>query len=108
MMKIFNHDLEKMRTAFVTLSRLRESPDLDESWQKGVMNHLRTLERQGFQNGSEERFQRIAWRLIPAACLMIFILGFILIKVDFFPEYEMARQFIEDPTGYVVTKILGV
>ena len=107
-MIISNRDLEKMRTAFVALSRLRKSPDLDESWEKGVMSHLRTLGRQGFQNGSEEQFQRLAWRLIPVACLMIFILGFILAQVDFFPEYEMARQFIENPTGYVVTKILGV
>lgn len=107
MMKISNQDLEKIRQSFITLSGAEKSPDLDMAWQEGVMNHLRILETRSFQNGSEEQFHRIAWRLIPAACLMIFILGYVLMKIDCFPEYEMARQFIEDPTGYMVTKIFG-
>ena len=107
-MKISRRDLEKMKKIFVALSRARKPPDLDDAWQERVMNHVRILEIPGMETGFEEQFRRIAWHLIPAACLMILLLGVALTTVDFFPEYEMARQFIEEPTRYLVTKILGV
>ncbi len=107
-MKLSRRDLEKMKKIFVILSQARKPPNLDDAWQERVMNHVCTLETPGMEKGFEEQFRRIAWHLVPASCLMILLLGLVLTTVDFFPEYEMARQFIEEPTGYLVTKILGV
>ncbi len=107
-MKISRRDLEKMKIIFSLLSRARKPPNLDHAWQEKVMNHVRVLETPAMEKGFEEQFRRIAWHLIPSACLVILLLALALTTVDFFPEYEMARQFIEEPTGYLVTKILGV
>lgn len=107
-MKITEEDLKRIRKVLSDSYGSGEAAPLGAAWRAGVMDHIRTLPSREIPEAFGEQFYRIAWRLVPAVCILILITGFILFNSEFFPEYEMAKQFIEDPTAYTVARILGV
>ncbi|NIO03759.1 MAG: hypothetical protein GTN74_03850 [Proteobacteria bacterium] len=53
-------------------------------------------------------FEQSVWRLAPVTCLLILVLAALLIKLDFFPDYQMVRLFIDDPVEITFAEEFGL
>jgi hypothetical protein len=107
-MKITEEDLKRIRKILSDAYGSGPAAPLGGAWRAGVMDHIRRLPSREIPAAFGEQFYRIVWRLVPAACILILILGITLFTTEFFPEYELAKQFIEHPTAYTVARLLGV
>jgi hypothetical protein len=96
----------KLRKALASAYREKENAEVGDLWQVKVMEHIRNLDSFCAQPGYLDLFQRLVWQLVPVACVLVFILGIVLSRVNFIPDYEMAKMFIEDPANYSLLALL--
>jgi hypothetical protein len=106
-MKTIKHeDHVKLRKALASAYREKESAEVGDLWQVRVMEHIRNPDAFYPQPSYLDLFQRLVWQLVPVACILVLILGIVLSQVNFTPDYEMAKMFIEDPANYSLLALL--
>ena len=106
MNSIKHEDHVKLKKALASAYREKENAKVGDLWQVRVMEHIRNLEPFYTRLGYLDLFQRLVWQLAPVACVLVFILGLILSQVNFMPDFEMAKMFIEDPADYSLLALL--
>jgi hypothetical protein len=103
MKSIKRKDVARIMAAFVPAYYAREKAEVSDMWWKaGVMEHIRNLTPLYFEAGSLELFQRFLWRLAPVACVLAVVLTVTIVKMDFFPDYELAKIFVSDPKDFML------
>jgi hypothetical protein len=106
-MKSLTHeDRVKLRKALASAYRKKENAEVGDLWQVKVMEHIRNLDPFHTQPSYLDLFQRLVWQLAPVACVLVFILGMVLSRVDFMTDYVIAKIFIEDPANYSLFALL--
>ncbi len=73
-----------------------------------VMSHIRSLGPITSRKRYFMLFEQSVWRLAPVTCLLILVLAALLIKLDFFPDYQMVRLFIDDPVEITFAEEFGL
>ena len=96
-MRFNKKDYTKLENALIKAYREKEKPQVSEQWEMNVMQHIRSLGALPFKTSPFELFEQFGWRFAPAACIVIALLTFWMIKLDFVPEDEMAKFSIEHP-----------
>jgi hypothetical protein len=107
-MNLSNNAFDKIVTVLSRSYRAREPMDIGESWQDEVMHHIRKLEPLHTGKAVIAFSDYFMWRFVPAACILIVIMTFVLSKGAFNPEYEMTKFFFSDPIQYTATQLWGV
>ena len=107
-MKLLKRDQERLKSLLVRAYHEREKPDVDDLWQRRVMSHIRSLGPPGSGRGYMALFEQSVWRLAPMTGLLVLILIALLLSLDFMPDYEMAKIFIDDPVEFTVVQWFGV
>ena len=95
-----NEDLGRAHRALAAAYNEKERAGVGEFWQARVMGHIRGLGPFYPQIGFFELFQRLVWRLAPAACVLVFLLAVLASQYDFIPGYEIAKMLTEDPADF--------
>jgi hypothetical protein len=90
-------DYIKLENTLIKAYREKEKPKASEQWEMNVMQHIRSLGALPFKTSPLELFEQFAWRFAPAACIMIALLTFWMVKLDFIPEDEMAKFSMKHP-----------
>jgi hypothetical protein len=103
MKSIKRKDIARIMAAFVPAYYAREKTEVSDMWWKaGVMGHIRNLTPSYYGAGSLELFQQFLWRLAPVACVLAVALTVTIVKMDFFPDYELAKIFVSDPKDFML------
>ena len=96
-MRFDKKDYIKLENTLIKAYREKEKPQVSEQWEMSVMQRIRSLGALPFKTSPFELFEQFGWRFAPAACVVIALLTFWIVKLDFVPEDEMARLSIEQP-----------
>ena len=107
-MKTLNKDCWKLKELFIRAYHEKEKPEVDELWQMRVMSHIRSLGAVSSRRRYFMLFEQSVWRLAPVTCLLILVLAAFLIKLDFIPDYELVKLFIDDPVEFIFMQWFGV
>ena len=92
--------LNRLWKVFAVSYREREKPEWEGNWQEAVMNRVRSLRSPYGRNGYLELLERIVWRYVPAACILILILATVLFRFDVLSDYSLVQLFVEDALNY--------
>jgi len=96
-MKFHEKDYTNLESALIKAYREKEKPQVSEQWEMNLMRHIRSLGVLPFKTSTFELFEQFGWRLAPAACVVIALLTFWMVKFDVTPEDEMTKFSIEHP-----------
>lgn len=99
---------EALQGALRRAYRERERVEIGEEWRSGLMERIR---RSGVPEARQDFFlvfEHFLWRLTPAICLLIILLGVVLFKVGFFSDQEVFRQFLGDPMEKTMAQLFGL
>ena len=106
-MKTNKIDFKKLKEILTTAYYKKESAEVSDLWQMGVMLDIRSLDPLYTKTDYLVPLESLLWRFVPAACVLILILGAWIIQLDFVPEYEMAQTFIDNPVkSYLIQSFL--
>jgi len=106
--KSLKKDSAKLKELLIRAYHEREKPEGDELWQMRVMSHIRSLGPMSSREKYFMLFEQSVWRLAPVTCLLILVLAAFLFRLDFIPDYEMAKLFIDDPLEFIFVEWFGV
>jgi hypothetical protein len=90
-------DYIKLENALIKVYREKEKPKVSEQWEMSVMQHIRSLGVLPFKTSPFELFEQLGWRFAPVVCVLIALLTFWMVKLDFVPEVELTKFSIEHP-----------
>ena len=107
-MNFSNNAFDKIVKVLSGVYHAKEPIDIDESWQFEVMTHIRRLGPLHTDRAVIAFSDYFMWRFVPAVCVLIAIVTFVLSQGIVTPEYEMTRFFFDDPIQYTVTQLWGV
>ena len=107
-MKSHKNGHTKLKELLMRAYHEKEKPEIDELWQMRIMNHIRSLGPISARKKYFMLFEQSVWRLAPITCLLILVLAAFLIKLDFIPDYEMAKLFIDDSVEFIFVQWFGV
>ena len=107
-MRFNKKDYTQMESALIKAYREKEKPQVSEQWGMNVMQHIHSLGALPFKISPFELFEQFGWRFAPAVCVVIALLTFWIVKLDFVPEDEMARLSIEQPIEASYVEMLGL
>jgi hypothetical protein len=93
---IQDKDFISIKKVLTRAYREKEKITIDTLWVKKVMAHIQDLSPY-VQSDVYDVFYRITWRLVPVACVLIFLLGIAITQVDGMSDYELTKIFLEDP-----------
>jgi len=96
-MRFDKKNYAQLENALIKAYREKEKPQVSEQWEMSVMQHIRSLGALHFKTSPFELFEQFGWRFAPAACVVIVLLTFLMVKLDFAPEDEMAKFSIDHP-----------
>jgi hypothetical protein len=96
-MRFNKKDYTQLENALIKAYREKEKPQVSEQWAMNVMQHIRNLGALPFKTSPFKLFEQFGWRFAPAVCVLIVLLTFWMVKLDFAPEDEMAIFSIEHP-----------
>ncbi len=103
MKSIKRRDIARIMGALVPAYYGREKAEIgDMWWQTRVMAYIRNLSPFYSEVGYFELFQQFLWRLAPVACILAVALIITIVKMDFFPDYELAKIFVSDPKDFML------
>jgi hypothetical protein len=106
MESIQHRDHAKLRKAFAAAYRKKENAAGGDLWRIKVMAQIRTLGPFYPRPDYLDLFQGLIWRLVPAACVLLLLLGLVLSRFDFMTDYVAAKMFTEDPANYSLLALL--
>ena len=107
-MKSLKKDTTRLKELLMRAYHEKEGPEVDELWQMRVMAHIRSLGPITPRKRYIMLFEQSVWRLAPVTCLLILVLAALLIKLDFIPDYEMLKLFIDDPVEFAFIQSFGL
>ena len=107
-MRFNKKDYTQLENALRKAYRGKEKPQVSEQWEMSVMQHIRSLGALPFKASPRELFEQFGWRFAPAVCVVIALLTFWIVKLDFVPEDEMVRLSIEQPIEASYVEMLGL
>ena len=107
-MRFHKKDYTQLENALIKAYREKEKPKVSEQWEMSVMRHICSLGVLPFKTSPLELFGQFAWRFAPAVCVVIALLTFWMVKLDFVPEDEMAKFSIEHPVEASYLEMLGL
>jgi hypothetical protein len=107
-MRFNKKDYTQLENALIKAYREKEKPKVNEQWEMSVMQHIRSLGALPFKTSPLELFEQFAWRFAPAVCVVIALLTFWMVKLDFVPEDEIARLSLEQPIEASYVEIPGL
>lgn len=107
-MKSTKRNHTKLKKVLIRAYYEKEKPEVDELWQMRVMSHIRSLGPLSSRTSYFMLFEQSVWRLAPVACALILVLAAVIIKLDFIPDYEMVKMFIDDPVEFTFVEWLEV
>ena len=96
-MRFNKNDYIKLESALIKAYREKEKPETSGRWEARLMQHIRRLGELPFKTSPLELFEQWGWRLAPAVCVLIAVLTFWMVKLDFVPDDEMTKFSIEHP-----------
>lgn len=103
MESINKKDLARVLKALSSAYFRREKAEVADTWlEAGVMGHIRSLDPFYLRTSYFEFFQQFLWRLSPVACVLAVTLAVLILRMDFFSDYELAKIFISDPKDFIV------
>jgi hypothetical protein len=106
--KSLKKDYTKLKELLMRAYHEKEKPEVGDLWQISVMSHIRSLGPVSSTRSYFMFFEQSVWRLAPVTFLLILVLAVFLIKLDFIPDYEMAKLFIDDPLEFIFVEWFGV
>ncbi len=101
-------DFEKTLKALTAAYHAKQPIEFGEAWQAGVMDHIKKLRPLKTDTSIVVFSNKFMWRFVPATCILILTMSFVLMIGVFEPEYELTKIFLNDPVGYTVTQLWGV
>jgi hypothetical protein len=107
-MKSLTKDYAKLKGLLMRAYHEKKRPEVDELWQMRVMSHIRRLGPFTSRKRDLTLFEQSIWRLVPVTCLLILVLAALLIKLDFTPDYEMLKLYIDDPVEFTFIQSFGL
>ncbi len=107
-MQFLNKDDTKLKELLMRAYHEREKPEGDELWQMRVMSHIRSLGPMSSRKTYFMLLEQSVWRLAPVTCVLILVLAAFFIKLDFIPDYEMVKLFIDDPVEFTFVQWFGL
>lgn len=107
-MKCDTNAYSKLENVLKLAFREKGETKPSEQWQQNVMSHIQNLGPFHGHTNYFELFEKFVWRFAPIACVLIFMLTFCIMNLDFIPEYEIARLFEENPIEFSYIEIFGV
>jgi hypothetical protein len=96
-------DRLKNRMSAAYHSRSDDAKPTDPLWQQNVMRSVRRIGPHGRDNRDRVRSGQLAWRLVPAALVLMIIMAVMIIRVDDSIEYQMASLAVSDPVQSYMT-----
>jgi hypothetical protein len=105
--KSLRNDHTKLKKLLMRAYREKEKPKGDELWQMRVMSHIRSLGPVSSRRRYFMLFEQSVWRLAPVTCLLILVLAVFLTKLDFIPDYELVKLFMDDPVEFTFVQWFG-
>jgi hypothetical protein len=93
-------DRDRIRKALTAVYYEKEKGEVGEHWPSRVMGQIEALGPLNLTETYFELFERLLWRLAPAACVLVFLLSIALFSMDFVPGYEIAGWLTEDPAEF--------
>lgn len=107
-MRFNKRNYTQLENALIRAYREKQKPRVSEQWEMNVMQHIRSLGALPFKTTSPfEFFEQFGWRFAPVACVVIALLTFWMVKLDFVTEDEMAKFSIEHPIEASYVEMLG-
>jgi hypothetical protein len=100
MKSIHKEHHSRLKKVLAAAYREKEKTEVGELWQVGVMGHIGSLGLLYPRTSYLELFGRLVWRLAPAACVLILLMGVAVTQLDLIPEYEIVNMFMEDPADF--------
>jgi hypothetical protein len=105
--KSLKKDYTKLKELLMRAYHEKEKPEVDELWQMRVMSHIRSLGPVSSRRRYFMLFEQSVWRLAPVTCLLILVLAVFLTKLDFIPDYELVKLFMDDPVEFTFVQWFG-
>jgi len=78
-------------------SRSADTKSAGSMWQQNVMRSVRQIGPHGRDNRDRVRSGQLAWRLAPAALVLMIIMAVMIIRIDDTIKYQMASLAVSDP-----------
>ncbi|HNU70187.1 MAG TPA: hypothetical protein PKL48_00560 [Thermodesulfobacteriota bacterium] len=86
----------------------RKPVPVGEEWKRSVLRHIRSLEPFSGQPSLWELFGNVVWRFAPVTCALILMVCVGTASIDFVPEYEMAKVYLDNPVEFSLLRSLGI
>jgi len=103
MKSIKRKDLARVLKALASAYFRREKAEVGDTWWEArVMGHIRNLQPFYLRTSYFELYQQFLWRLAPVACVLAVALAVVIVRMDFFSDYELAKIFVSDPKDFIV------
>jgi hypothetical protein len=106
--KTLKKDYTRLKELLIRAYHEKERHEVHEPWQMRVMSHIRSLGPITSRKRYFMLFEQCVWRLAPVTCPLILVLVALLIKLDFIPDYEMVKLFIDDPVEFTFVQWFGL
>ncbi len=107
-MKSPDNEHEAMEKIFNRAYVEKEKLDISDHWQLNVMRRIRNLGPVDTDTFSFIRFEKVVWRLTPAVCLLILILGAVLFRFEIVPESGLFQVLLNGEEELSISQFMGL
>ena len=100
---------ERLHKALAKAHQTRENIPLSQQWQDSVMRSVRALDPTGARAKQDKSCRRVAWRLAPAAGILLIVLAVLLHSFVLGPEKSSSHAIsLDDPAEVVVAELFWI
>jgi len=100
MKTVKKEDFGRAGKALAAAYHEKERAGVGALWQTRVMSHIRRIGPLYPQVDFFELFQRLVWRIAPAAFVLVCLLAVFISRYDFVSGYEISKMLTEDPADF--------
>lgn len=95
-----------MKFAEKLVIKAYNSPDIKipKDWKSKVMRELKPFE----QMDIVYVLSHFIWRFSAVACVIILFLSIYALQINFSPEYEVVKSFVENPLDMLINQYLNI
>lgn len=102
-----NEEKNKLRKALAEVHKRKDLVSYDDGWHGAVMNSVRRISADLQPQDFWFSFEQTAWRLAPAACMLIALLAVLIGIMDITPDYGLADAIIDDSVSRLISMAAG-
>ncbi|RJP81074.1 MAG: hypothetical protein C4522_06190 [Desulfobacteraceae bacterium] len=106
-MRFAKDEKKKIRDAFINAHHQKEPVPVSRDFPQQVMKRIRKMEIDDNAPSYTIRFERLVWRMAPAAFCAILVLCLFIMNMNPTPEYEIAQLVGSDPITYDFLQLYG-